>query len=187
MTTSRLLWGMTWEGIKWGVEFGGKCGAIYGIIIGIWKFVTYWLLAAFPIAWYELFPMSVGYALYCGFAGIIEGFLLGVIEGLLAGISTYLYFACRKNMKLFSQLVLLPTSGGVAISGWLLFNFFAELYFGTLNDEGPAYQPTIADHIFFSVIPTIIAIGCAIVASQRLARWYERESQKGTAQNVTPN
>ncbi len=171
MTTRKLLWGMTWRGTVWG--FGA------GIVISSFCLVVNDILPSSSVDYYTL--PSVGYIRYIVgndiplgiLIGIIFGFPVGLAASFLLSVLTKIFFCPLRNAN-NHQAILAVTCTIFVFANGLFF-------FGLMLSHPP-------NHLVQNVIlPCLISGAIAPIISQRLARWYERESAKGIAQNVSPN
>ena len=177
MTTRQLLWGMMWRGAVWGMTLGIIFGALYLVSLGILdaiKFHSDILSKAFTSAIFGAIP-----------GGIIGAFL-GIGGGILAGALTRIYFFLFSDMETYYVAVGMVSVIFATIIGWNIFYFMVELN-AAMSSGAKNLFPTTTQIIEIAVVPTLLVGLCAMVASQMLARWYERESAKGIAQNVSPN
>ena len=196
MTTRKLLWGMTWRGGKWGVIFGA---INYLIIIALDTIVTFVhpcsfdeqctganLYGADAMLGLVVFSSPIALpmvSMFSAILGLIWGFLLSILlSNKLIGI---------ENPK--SRYDLIKRTGVVIgiVEGFLAFFIvrFSGLAFfisplllllpDTHRSSGYTYGALIGT--LFSVVVFAILFG------ERLARWYERESAKEIAQNVSSN
>lgn len=148
VTTIELLWNSVWRSTVMGFLAGAAYGGIYGT-------------AFYPGAG-TMLGASLG-----GMAGIP----LGLVNGLLVGICTRLWHFPLRNPRLHRRIVGLLTTFMITVGG--------SIGFVVLNaaSSGSLANPFMSVVVFF-VAPALIAGLSMGLISQRIARWYERESKR---------
>jgi hypothetical protein len=148
VTTIELLWNAVWRSTAMGVLAGAAYGGIYGT-------------AVFP---------GMG-TMYGAFFGGLLTIPLGFANGLFVGSWTRLWYFPLRNPLLHRQVVgLLSTF--LSIAGGSLIGF------AVLNVA--RFDPFLyaSMSLAFFVVPSLIAGLSMGLISQRIARWYERESRR---------
>lgn len=181
MTTRRLLWGMTWRGGIWGCVLGTFLTSIYGWLFfafttgqsSVWSkeslFSTSGLmLSIFVAVLFFSFPLLL--------VGLTGGFVIAILtRKLFYPLTTPFQF---RRISIISGFVI-GVLGFLAI--WVLRFGSWDVTYSLKTD------PELLKYILFPIVPALIAGFGATFVSQRLARWYERESAKAIAQNISSN
>ena len=190
MTTRKLLWGMTWRGMALGTEYGAVLGFLYGLLILL---LVFGLSSIFPsppptqIVGEQIeldasvFFIGTLLSSFAGFVvGISTGLTIGLIGGVSCGIVTRLFFLPLLDPKRYycitQTLGSLYSSVGTSICIFLFF-----------RPTGMDQNTFDFGHLVIVFVSALISGICGILISRRIAQWYERESAKGIAQNVSPN
>ncbi|MBI5033622.1 MAG: hypothetical protein HZB51_24140 [Chloroflexi bacterium] len=189
MTTQKLLWGMTWRGAVWGFIFSIIFILVCWVVSQIWNSLL--LADTRDILLNSLFSSSewsqrivtfviVG-LLWGGSIGIPLILFLGIVGGFSFGIYTRLFHYPILNHRTYRFVRL---ASGILGFMWELGGFII-ISFALFRN------PMIYEYGFLPLgiflTPSIITGLASIYVSDRLSRWYERESAKGIAQNVSVN
>lgn len=179
MTTTKLLWGMTWRGGALGLLAGTMLGTFYGAVFANSLFFFGLLAQApgefrsdnVPSAIFAAFLMALIGSIIGGIFGIPTGFVVGVLNGLLLGIIARTFFYPLRDAKTYRRVIAPTSAVFTAIASWL--GFFAIMLFYANREN--ANVPALAIGV---IVPALIAGIAAAFISQIGARWYEKESAK---------
>ncbi|MBD2016044.1 protein kinase [Microcoleus sp. FACHB-53] len=142
---------LLWNTLWRSTAIGVFAGAAYGGIYGT---------AIFP---------GMG-TMFGAYFGGLAGFFAGFANGLFVGICTRLWYFPLRNPRLHRRVVgLLSTL--LSIAGGLI-------GFDILNVAPSGLLPNVSKSLAFLVAPALIAGLSMGLISQRIARWYERESRR---------
>ena len=142
---------LLWNTLWRSTAIGVFAGAAYGGIYGT---------AIFP---------GMG-TMFGAYFGGLAGFFAGFANGLFVGIWTRLWYFPLRNPRLHRRVVgLLSTL--LSIAGGLI-------GFDILNVAPSGLLPNVSKSLAFLVAPALIAGLSMGLISQRIARWYERESRR---------
>ncbi|MBI5302585.1 MAG: hypothetical protein HY868_10640 [Chloroflexi bacterium] len=183
MKKEELVLGAIQRGSGWGIVTSAVLGGLYGFIL--------FFYTGFSIVPIDRSPsMRLISSLFVGsiagaIIGMIMGLVLGCTAGLLWGNMVHFLTTWHRGQSLICQFagticVIYVTSSSLILLK-AMYTFF-DMDYGT----PPRPLNFIGFALFYNVPILLAAIGAAF-ASQRLAHWYERESTKGIAQNVSPN
>ncbi len=197
MTTRQLLWGMTWR--------GAVCGAVI------------WVLGSFALLLFEGVVVAVAgqYSDADLYAFMVLGVLIslpvptlasaiiGLLSGILVAIIVNQCFRPLRKLALY-RISLAFASVSLYLAG-ATFGLYPLYQTGLVRSFVPIFHPFIEfipgrpswqvdsngyarfNQIASIVLFLIFVMLCAIFVSHRLARWYERESDRGTVQDAATN
>jgi len=195
MTTRKLLWGMTWRGLVWGFVNSSIALAIFLVLLDI-PDLGLTLLDPVRRDWFlnsqnNLAFYLARYAVIVQLLAGITGLIFGLPGGLILGIITRVFFARLGSNERYRGGIILYGSmfgllGGFVIAKWL-FGLPPYTFSHLLVSEVYMEHEPIFRVIVFGLSPFFLAFAISVSVAGRIARWYERESAKGIAQNVSPN
>ncbi len=176
MSTPKLLFNFIWRGGAWGTLFG----AVGGAGVGAWTGVALLALgltqtdAAFTSAdiargiFAMLFFALIGSGVGSLF-GLPTGFFLGLMGGGVIGAVTRAFFYPLQNAHLYRVIVASISAIFGALGSLSAFAAILQFY---------ARRAVFAESLAFFSVPALIAGACAAFVGGRVARWYERQSDK---------
>ncbi len=201
MTTRKLLWEMTWQG-RLAVVDCTIALVVYGAIYGITWLGSNLLdpVQRVQILNYQgnfiisILGLIVFGLIFAWLGGVFIGLAFGIPGGFVIGIITRLFFFPLENIENYRRVIMAVCAicgllCSLEINLWV-WNFVSSPHFHALD---PGYYQ--AAHFFprlATILPEFVAnIFFAVIVSislgRKIAAWYERESTKGIAQNVSPN
>jgi hypothetical protein len=188
ISTFKLVWNTTWRGGAWGLLAGTFIGAAFGAVIGNVLVFGVGLmnqskslgLNDIPTAFAVVFAVAMFGMVIGAIFGVPTGFVVGITNGLLLGIVSRVFFFPLTNVRAYRWVIALISMTFTTLTSWVGFMLIMFLY---ANQDKANYVGLA----IFLVIPALIAGVVAGLISQIGARWYERESAKGIAQNVSAN
>jgi hypothetical protein len=166
------------QGMLGGLIAGAVLGALYGCLLLAWtRFQVIGSIDASILV--GIIGIVPG-----GIIGTVVGSAVGVIDGMFLDILVRAFSNDSINIGLKRQLVGVPCTI-LAILG-------CRICFSILTPQLKILYNTNTNNMeivafLYTTMPAIIAGLGAAYTSKTLLRWYEHESQKGTAKNVTPN
>jgi hypothetical protein len=150
--TFRLVWGIIWRMVIWGVGGGAVLGGLYATVLFLASSASY------------LLPTGL---LFGAVVGGIFGLALGLVDGPVLAAITYFAFRDPLNVRRYRI-----TMGVISVAIFGLGTLLGCVAFwGSLLS-----QPSdLAPWLWAAVVPTLIAVGAAWWVSGRLARWVVQE------------
>lgn len=146
-----------WNSMLWSTLYGGVSVTIFAAI-------------------YSTPVISAFGTIFGGMIGAIIGFPLGLGNGILIWLITRLFFSPLKNPYLYRRVIgITSTVLGIGVS----LIFFKNLNLGGQGGSFSYYDiKDLTGLIFLIVSPSIISGLSMGIASQSIAKWYERESRR---------
>ncbi len=123
-------------------------------------------------ALYSTVVMPAFGSIFGGMIGAMIGFPLGFGNGILIWLITQIFFSPLKNAYLYRRAIgITSTAFGIVVS---------LIYFKTVSFGGQIYADFygLKNLMFWIVCPSIITGLSMGIASQTIAKWYERKSRK---------
>lgn len=105
-----------------------------------------------------------------GMIGGMIGFPLGLGNGILIWLITQLFFSPLKNPYLYRRVI--------GITSSVLGTIVSSIYFISIGPSYTSYFTGLSGLIFRIIAPSIISGLSMGIASQNIAKWYERESRR---------
>ncbi len=188
MTTLKLLGSTTVLGGGLGIVAATILGATYGAVVGITFLAD--IFSSSPSGafrpFYEDIVAGLMFVFMVSNFGLVLalpfGFFGGLGGGLLLGIFTHIFFYPPSDVQQYHKILGVTS----AIYGVLASVIPATRFFGTVLPTwhgGPRGKVDFSLYLLYPILPALLAGLGAVFVSQRIAKWYEREFDKG----VTPN
>lgn len=173
--TGKIIFGMGWRGVAWGLLGGTLLGAAYGAIFAnAMFFIGLTTQAPAPpelkdalSAIAAVVVLALVGSVMGAMFGIPVGALVGLLDGLLMGIITRLFFFPLRDAKIYRRVmawVCFVVTASASWGGFMLIWIF-------LSNQGRANFTVFS---LISAIPALIAGVASVFISRLIAGWYER-------------
>lgn len=191
MTTRKLLWGMAWRGTGCGCITGLGLGIFPGCLCIVSGFVILLFAAVFfpntPApegeASYGIFLLVFMILIYGALLGIAIGLVTGIVSGIAGAILTSRFSLTLNNRPRYRMMIgLVSVASSLCFLLLMFLSGYIMLFFDTQD-----IQIKSVFFVLIVILPALLSMIDAFLVSQFVANWYERESTKGIARNVSSN